>query len=141
MNQLLSNSNSNDLNWYMFIPKPDRRMPEFKGEYFSMYGWLDVDGAWYSCGFGGHCAKATIIIDSLFELEFDEYTKRKRISRNIQDSFLESKGWVKFHNPHPYKEPYVDIPYNKRLSNIRKNTIVEIQKQFNLGIFNYEMRK
>jgi hypothetical protein len=127
---------SNEKGWYTQIPECDRRTPEFKGEYFDMYGWVDTDGTWYSCGFGGHGVKASLIIRSSFKKEYELYVKKMGIGRQIQDSFLSSIGWVKFHNPHLHEEPYVSMEGNRNPTFVQRDRIMDIQKQFNLGIYN-----
>ena len=119
-------------NWYTHVGVPDRKLPEFSGQYLNKYGWIDIDGNWYSCSFGGHSAKAFNIVRQLkLGNQYRDYCKENHTRG--EEIYLESLGWIKFHNPSMYGEPYVDS--NRKLNFSQKNILMDIEKQFNLDIY------
>ena len=99
-------------------------------EFLSPYGLIDKQGNYYSCGFGGHNAKAFSIIKNKparFGL-----TKEELYAKSTKElDILVDKGWIVVHNPNPSGDPYFSIKEEMVATKWQINTAFDYMAHFN----------
>lgn len=85
-----------------YIPEHD--------EFVSPYGLIDPDGNYYSCGFGGHAAKAYAIIKKYPEkFGMDVKAANSLLVTADESEILYEKGWFIVHNKSMMGDPYFKV--------------------------------
>lgn len=88
-----------------YIPEPD--------EFISPHGLIDPDGNYYSCGFGGHSAKAFSIIKKDPEkFNIDLKDEKSFLATGDESETLYENGWLIVHNTSMMGDPYFKVNPN-----------------------------